>query len=329
MSDVPLLQLRDVCKTYARKSDLIARILQGAGLARSPTVVHALNGVDLDVHAGEIVGIVGESGCGKSTLGRLIVGLEAPDSGRIVFRNKPVHQAGRPTQLDLQMVFQDAAATLNPRLSVGQQLVEAPLAHNLISRHEASAFLSNLLVKVGLGPEIAHRYPHQFSGGQRQRLIIARSLAVSPKLLVCDESVASLDLSIQAQILNLLLELRAKEGVAIVIVSHDLAVVQRISDRVNVLYLGKVLESGTATQIFLGSKHPYTQALVSNRLSISGSLSTLTALRGEPPSPTAIPAGCPFHPRCPKAVESCRTTTPEMRLIAPDRQLVRCDQIAD
>ena len=193
---------------------------------------------------------------------------------------------------------------------MGSQLVEAPIAHGLVARSGARAFLADLLGRVGLEPEAADRYPHQFSGGQRQRLNIARALAVGPKVIVCDEAVASLDLSVQAQILNLLLDLREKEGLAIAFISHDLAVVHRIADRVAILYLGTVVEEGRADDVLRCNRHPYTQALVANRLTLDGGIARLSVLPGEPPSPVSLPTGCLFHPRCPKAVPACAVQVP-------------------
>ncbi len=314
----PVLTARGVTKRYAKRPDLIDRGLVATGLKPPGDIVRAVNGVDLDILPAEIVGIVGESGCGKSTLGRLLVGLEAPDEGRITFDGAPVRAGGGPAHLAVQMVFQDAAATLNPRRRVGSQLVEAPVAHGLVDRSDAPAFVADLLRRVGLEAEAAARYPHQFSGGQRQRLNIARALAVAPRLIVCDEAVASLDLSVQAQILNLLLDLRDREGLAIAFISHDLAVVHRIADRVAVLYLGQVVETGRADAVFDASRHPYTQALVVNRLSLDGRLDRLSVLPGEPPSPVSIPPGCLFHPRCPKAVPACAAAAPERHPPAAD-----------
>ena len=308
--DRPLLTLRGVVRHYQQEPDLIDRALMATKLKTPPDRVHAVNGVDLSVYPGEILGLVGESGCGKSTIGRLMTGLEAPDAGTILYEDRPVQHRGEPANLAVQMVFQDATATLNPRRTVGSQLAEAPLSHGLIKRRDTKEFLDSLLSRVGLDTEAAERYPHQCSGGQRQRLNIARALAVNPKLIVCDESVASLDVSIQAQILNLILDLRKSEGLAVVFISHDLSVVNRIADRVAVLYLGRVVEYGRAREVFSEGLHPYTQALNGNRLTLEASLDDLTLLPGEPPSPVTLPGGCAFHPRCRFAVAKCRGAVP-------------------
>ena len=316
-----LLTARSVVKHYRTRPDLIGRLARHLGAKVRDETVHAINGVDLEIRPGEVLGIVGESGCGKSTLGRLLVGLEEPDEGTVLFDGRPVSNKGMPLNLDLQMIFQDASASLNPRRRIGDQLVEAPLVHGLVKAADAGKFAAELLERVGLDPAAAERYPHQFSGGQRQRINIARALAVNPRVMICDESVAALDLSIQAQILNLLLDLRDAHGHALVFISHDLAVVQRIADRIMVLYLGRVMEEGPAQIVFANAKHPYTQALIENRPSLTDARRAFAALAGEPPSPTALPAGCVFHPRCPLADTDCRKAIPDLAVTAAGRRL--------
>ena len=265
-----------------------------------------------------MVGIVGESGCGKSTLARIVTGLLPPSSGEVRYRGASVSgAAGDPARLlELQMVFQDPLASLNPRLRVRDILAEAPLVHGRCPAGGQREFVAALLASVGLEPASAERFPHQFSGGQRQRIGIARALAMQPRLLVCDEPVAALDVSVQAQVLNLFMRLREEHRLTYLFISHDLGVVRHLSDRVVILYLGRVVEEGPAAEIFARARHPYTRALLdaAPRLEAGG---RFQPVQGEIPSPLAPPPGCHFHPRCPFATDRCRSEAPRLRELAP------------
>jgi oligopeptide/dipeptide ABC transporter ATP-binding protein len=281
-------------------------------------VVRALNGVSLAIGRGETLAVVGESGCGKSTLARALVRLIDVDGGQIDFAGKDVRllrgAALRQYNRRVQMVFQDPYGSLNPRMTVGEALSEALRVHRLVPPARVAARVAELLDLVGLPAAAAARLPHEFSGGQRQRIAIARALSVDPELLIADEIVSALDVSVQAQIVNLLLELQERLGLAMLFVSHDLRVVRHIAHRVAVMYLGRVVELGTAEQVFAAPRHPYTAALLRAAPRLEpGRRSTVAALTGELPSPLAIPPGCPFHPRCPEAFARCATDVPLMQ----------------
>jgi oligopeptide/dipeptide ABC transporter ATP-binding protein len=265
---------------------------------------------------------VGESGCGKSTLARLVLRLIEPDAGEVRFDGEDVLAARRARLRQLrrrmQVIFQDPYASLNPRMPVGEAIGEGLRIHGLGTAREREARVAELLETVGLRAEHAARYPHEFSGGQRQRIGIARALALSPDLIVADEPVSSLDVSIQAQILNLLCDLRERFGIAYLFISHDLRVVRHLSERVAVMYLGRVVELAPAERIYTRPQHPYTEALLSAvPVPEPGRRRTRIVLRGDVPSPIAPPPGCPFHPRCPKAIALCATERPALREVAP------------
>ena len=321
-----ILSAENISRRFSPHVTLGDRIagLFGAELDRRPVL--AVTDVTLAVHRGETLGLVGESGCGKSTLGRMLAGILEPSEGAIRLSGVPPMQAGRKTTTRIQTVFQDPFASLNPRRRVGETITEGPITHGLITRSEATSFAVEWLQKVGLDPAYATRFPHQFSGGQRQRIAIARALAMRPEVLICDEPVASLDVSIQAQILNLFLELRQEFGLTTIFISHDLSVVRHVSDRVAVMYLGRIVELAEAETLYSRPQHPYTQALLDSvpKLSLSGNIGvTFRLIRGELPSPLSPPSGCAFHPRCLKATELCRAERPRLEA-SGNKGLVAC-----
>lgn len=316
----PVIELRNIHKRFERRPDVAQRLLALTGRPVDRRTVHAVNGVDLAVQRGEVLGLVGESGCGKSTLGRIVAGLHRQSEGE-------VHYKGRSTAalkgaerlayiLGVQMIFQDPQASLNPRQRVRQILGEALKVHRLAPAGEIPARVDQALSEVGLDAEYRDRYPHEISGGQRQRIGIARALMVAPSFLVCDEPVAALDVSIQAQVINLFMDLRQEHGFTYLFISHDLGVVRHISDRVAIMYLGRIVELASAADIFARANHPYTQALLAEVPDVARRGRIFTPVTGEIPSPLNPPSGCTFHPRCPHAMPRCKVEVPLLRAIA-------------
>ena len=287
----------------------------------SKTSINALNGVSVDLQVGQTLGIVGESGCGKSTLARLIVGLEKPTNGQITWREKPIGNKDSTTlkshHSNIQLVFQDPYSSLNPRQKIGQCISEVIKTHKLRAGNEIQKRVEQLLLEVGISPDLQHRYPHQLSGGQRQRVSIARALASEPDLLILDEPVSALDVSVRADVMNLLFDLREKFGLTYIFISHDLSMVRHISDFIAVMYLGKVVEYGSWSDVLDNPKHPYTRALIDAMPDHEnvGATKYEKALLGEVPDPANMPSGCAFHLRCPIATPNCKIQSPELVLI--------------
>jgi len=309
----PLIEAKGLVRTYEVRQGMFGR----------STPVRAVDGIDLKVMPGETLGIVGESGSGKSTLGRMLLGIDPPQEGQALFEGKPMPKLATPEwralRAKMQFVYQDPLAALDRRLTIAEQIGEPLAIHNLVPKPHRETRVAELMSAVGLRPDQAGRYPHELSGGQRQRAVIARALASRPKLLVCDEPVSALDVSIQAQVVNMLRDLQEKNQIAMVFISHDLKVVRNIADRVAVMYLGRIVEEASSDVIFKTPLHPYTKALVSSVPVPGKLLQGRVILQGEPPNPANRPSGCAFHPRCPLAADICRTSVPQLLSVADGR----------
>jgi len=315
-NDAPLLRAEGLTRRYAMRRGLLGRSVE----------VRAVDGVSLTVERGRTLGLVGESGCGKSTTGRLVLGLEAPDDGHVAFDGSPMPPPGsepwRRLRARMQMVFQDPLGALDRRLTIGTQVREPLDIHGLGDAGTRGEKVASLLSAVGLRPDQAARYPHELSGGQRQRAVLARALATDPALLVCDEPISALDVSIQAQVMNLLVELQERLGLGMLFISHDLRAVRQVSHRIAVMYLGRIVEEGEPDAVLQAPAHPYTQALVS-AIPHPGRAGTRIVLQGDPPNPADRPTGCAFHPRCAAAVARCAVDSPSLKA-RDDGRLVAC-----
>lgn len=317
----PLLQIKNLTKHFP---------LAGGLFARKKQSVQAVNDVSFSLNKGEVLGLVGESGCGKSTLGRCILKLIEPDSGQIIYRGQDITGLSakqmRPFRREMQIVFQDPYSSLNPRMTIGAILTEPLSVHNIVPRGQRQDRAIELLRMVGLREDALFRYPHEFSGGQRQRIGIARALSVNPKIIIADEPVSALDISIQAQIINLLMDLKEELGLTLIFIAHDLKVVEHISDRVCVMYLGKVMELFKSDDLD-SARHPYTRSLLSAiPVPDPTHKKQRQILKGEIPSPINLPTGCVFHTRCPQAIPNCSQVMPTLRSIGQDHTLA-CDVV--
>ncbi|WP_316978538.1 ABC transporter ATP-binding protein [Shumkonia mesophila] len=321
MNKPALIEIDRVSKRFVKHLDFAGRMAQRMGSKIREEVVRAVDDASFSVRDGEVVGLVGESGCGKSTLGRMVAGIMHPSEGTIRYRGQDIYKMegdeARQTALKTQMIFQDPFASLNPRMRMQDIVGEAALVHGITTRGKFDSYVDEVLSRVGLDPEFKRRYPHQFSGGQRQRIGIARALAVNPEFIVCDESVAALDVSIQAQILNLFMKLRAELGLTYLFISHDIGVVEHISDRIVIMYLGRIVEISDSEELFKKPNHPYTQVLLREVPRLEERHHQFRPVQGEIPSPLDPPSGCYFHPRCTFATERCRQENPILREIAP------------
>lgn len=331
--DAPLLEIKDLYKEFVISGSFLDEIsFENWRLTRRRESVKAINGVSLDIRQGEALCLVGESGCGKTTVGRVVMGLLDPTRGSIVYDGQRIDRISRakllPYHRRMQMIFQNPYASLNPRKTVRYTLLE-PVEYHYpsLSRRERNDKVREVMESVGISPKWADRYPHEFSGGQRQRISIARALMVDPEFIVADEPISALDVSIQAQVLNLLTDAARERGLTYLFITHDLSVVEHFGSRVAVMYLGTVCEVGRTSKLFSQPRHPYTQALLSAIPTIGGGRMEQIKLHGEVPTPINLPSGCVFHGRCPHAMDVCRREIPEM-VSVDDDQKVACHAVA-
>ncbi len=324
----PLVQVRDLSKSFVLGKSIVRQLL-----GRKADVLRAVHNVNLDIQPGECLGLVGESGCGKTTLGRCILRLYEPDRGQVLFKGQDFVRAGgadlRNLRSKMQVVFQDPYSSLNPRMSIRDMLAEACLVHGICKGEQVQERVASLLGIVGLEEGIADRYPHELSGGQRQRVGLARALAVNPEFIVADEPVSALDVSIQAQVINLLMELQARLNLTMLFITHDLRLVRYVSHRVAVMYLGSIVELAASDVLFARPTHPYTQALLAAAPEINPrQRAKAPAIKGEPPNPINIPPGCPFRPRCDWAIDRCAREEPQLAQTEPGH-FVSCLRAAE
>ncbi len=322
ISAKPILSIKNLNKNFK---------IRGSKLFEKPEILHALSNINLDVYEGETLGIIGESGCGKSTIGRCIVQLHKPTSGDVLYRDDSMTDK-RGSELkslrkDIQMIFQDPYSSLDPRKTAGAAIEEPMTIHNILSPRERKEKVLSLMKEVGLDSQYVYRYPHEFSGGQRQRINIARALALNPKIIVCDEPVSALDVSVQAQVLNLLNDLQKKHNLTLIFISHDLSVIKHVSDRITIMYLGRIVELCKAKEIYVNPKHPYTQALLSAIPPESPFEKKVEIeLKGEIPSPIGEQRGCSLAGRCPYVMEKCKSEIPSFKDVGEEHQ-VACHYI--
>lgn len=318
--EAPLVQVRDAARWFDVSAPWLERVLSG----KPRTMLRAVDGVSFSINRGETLALVGESGCGKSTMARLLVGLYPLTRGDIHIDGQSIATLqgpqGKALRRRLQMIFQDPYASLNPRWRVGRIIAEPLKAHTSMTPTQQTARVDELLTQVGLDPADKQRYPHQFSGGQRQRISIARALAVKPEFLVCDEPTSALDVSVQAQVLNIMKDLQRTLGLTYLFISHNLAVVHHVADRVGVMYLGRIVEIATRDELFSNPRHPYTRMLISAIPDLEGRGASRVPVAGEVPNPLQPPSGCTFHPRCPLARDICRTQAPSLISQPPPAQ---------
>ena len=319
MADI--IEIKELSKQFVKRLDLAEKIAAKLGFNVDEESIQAVDGVSISMRKQEVLGLVGESGCGKSTLGRMVAGILEPTKGKILYDGRTISGIKKKSRamLQIQMIFQDPFASLNPRMRVEDIIGEAPVYHGMTDRKNLSSYVEEMLNRVGLDSSYVNRYPHQFSGGQRQRIGIARALAVKPEFLVCDEAIAALDVSIQAQIINLFMDLRQELNLTYLFISHDLSVVEHISDRVAIMYLGRLVEVSPTSEIFNSPNHPYTSALLNEvpRVHLRGL--DYKPISGEIPSPINPPTGCHFHLRCPYVMKRCSQEQPRLKDIAPGR----------
>lgn len=318
-----IITIDHVTKQFAKSLDLAGKIAQRLGAKVHDEIVLAVDDANMSIGKNEVVGLVGESGCGKSTLGRMVAGILNPTKGRILYQGKDIRSfegiEARKMALKVQMIFQDPFASLNPRMRMRDLIGEAPVFHGIVSKSEMDKYVDSILMQCGLDTEYKLRYPHQFSGGQRQRIGIARALAVNPEFIVCDEAFAALDVSIQAQIINLFMKLREDLDLTYLFISHDIGMVEHVSDRVVIMYLGKIVEIGKTDELFAYPNHPYTKILLMGAPRLENRHHQFLPIEGEIPSPLDPPSGCYFHPRCPNTMPRCKEEKPALKEIAPGR----------